>query len=232
MRTLAKVVSVIVAISALTVMAPGHADEVTVAQVSPGFFNTVKTQAQDRLDTLVDAIMTPIVDINITSRDIDCLAHNIYYEAGSEPEEGKVAVAMVTINRVRDGRFGRSICSVVDQRTQTVRSREVTTTKMIQTGFFGRPEAVKQTSVIVENVVVCQFSWRCMFVRVPKSTDERWEESQRVATELLRGNYSSWQTKYGNALYFHATNVRPVWAHQKHHVARIGGHHFYADNKI
>ena len=36
-------------------------------------------------------------DFNL--KDIQCLARNIYFEAGSEPEEGKVAVGLVTINR-------------------------------------------------------------------------------------------------------------------------------------
>ena len=193
---------------------------------------TVQKHAEDRLDNLVDAIMTPIVDINVSSKDIDCLAKNIYYEAGSEPEEGKVAVAMVTINRVRDGRFGRSICSVVSQRTQTVRSREVTTVKMVQAGWFGQPQKQTQTTKVVQNVEVCQFSWKCMFVRKPKDADERWEESQRVATELLRGNYATWQAKYSDALYFHATAIHPVWARQKQYVNRIGGHQFYADRDI
>ncbi|CAB4129186.1 Cell wall hydrolase, SleB [uncultured Caudovirales phage] len=211
-------------------MAPGHANEVEVQKQS--FFSTVKTQAQERLDNLVDVIMSPIVDINISSKDRDCLAKNIYYEAGNEPEEGKVAVAMVTINRVRDGRFGKTVCSVVDQRTTRVKSIEVTETKMVQTGLFGRPEAVKQKAMVVQNVEVCQFSWRCMFVRKPKDADERWEESQRVAQELLQGNYGIWQAKYSDALYFHATGVRPAWARQKQHVNRIGGHIFYADRNI
>ena len=209
-------------------MAPGQAEEVQ----SQSFINTVTTQAKDRLDNLVDAIMSPIVDINISSKDIDCLAKNIYYEAGNEPEEGKVAVAMVTINRVRDGRFGKTICSVVDQRTQTVRSREVTTTKMVQAGWFGTPQAVINKTRVIENVTVCQFSWKCMFVHKPKDVDDRWDESQRVATELLKGQYTNWQVKYGNALYFHATTIRPVWAKQKQYVSRIGGHLFYADRNI
>jgi spore germination cell wall hydrolase CwlJ-like protein len=225
-----KIISVIVSIIALTVMAPGHADEVEVQKQT--FFSTVKTQAQERLDNLVDVIMSPIVDINISSKDVDCLAKNIYYEAGNEPEEGKVAVAMVTINRVRDGRFGKSVCSVVDQRTTRVKSIEVTETKMVQVGLFGKPEAVKQKALVVQNVDVCQFSWRCMFVRKPKDTDDRWEESNRVAQELLRGNYSMWQAKYSTALYFHATAVRPSWSKSKQPVSRVGGHVFYADRDI
>ena len=227
MRT---IVSTIVAILALTVMAPGHAEEVEVQKQS--FFSTVKTQAQERLDNLVDVIMSPIVDINISSKDVDCLAKNIYYEAGNEPEEGKVAVAMVTINRVRDGRFGKSVCSVVDQRTVRVRTIEVSEEKMVRTGFFGTPEKQKVKSFVTQNADVCQFSWRCMFVRKPKDTDERWEESNRVAQELLRGNYGIWQAKYSDALYFHATAVRPAWAKSKQPVSRVGGHVFYADRDI
>ena len=209
-------------------MAPGHAEEVQ----SQNFFDTVTSQAKDRLDTLVDVIMRPIVDITISSKDIDCLAKNIYYEAGSEPEEGKVAVAMVTINRVRDGRFGKSICSVVDQRTIKVKSIEVTETKMVQGGFFGTPIPIQKKSLVVQNVEVCQFSWRCMFVRKPKDTDERWEQSQDVARRLLKGDYNTWQGKYSEALYFHATSIRPVWAKQKQYVNRIGGHYFYADRNF
>ena len=230
MRTLAKVISVIVAISALTVMAPGHAEEVEVQKQT--FFNTVKTQAQDRLDTLVDVIMSPIVDINLSSKDRDCLARNIYYEAGNEPEEGKVAVAMVTINRVRDGRFGKTVCSVVDQRTTRVKSIEVTETRMVQTGLFGRPEAVKQKTLVVKNLEVCQFSWRCVFVHKPKDADERWNTSQAVAERLLRGEYGQWQTKYSDALYFHANSIRPAWAKSKQLVTQVGGHRFYADRNI
>jgi len=209
-------------------MAPGHAEEVQ----SQSFINTVTTQAKDRLDNLVDAIMSPIVDINISSKDVDCLAKNIYYEAGSEPEEGKVAVAMVTINRVRDGRFGKSVCSVVDQRTIRVKTIEVSEDKMVQTGMFGTPEKQTVKTFITQNAEVCQFSWRCMLVQKPKSTDERWVESRRVAEQLLKGDYGIWQAKYSEALYFHATSVRPVWAKSKQYVNRIGGHHFYADRNI
>lgn len=47
---------------------------------------------------------------------IDCLAENIYFEAGYEPERGQIAVAFVTINRVKSGFFERDICGVVKQK--------------------------------------------------------------------------------------------------------------------
>ncbi len=51
-------------------------------------------------------------------KQVDCLAENIYHEAGFEPEKGKQAVALVTINRTQDERFPSQICEVVKQKTQ------------------------------------------------------------------------------------------------------------------
>jgi spore germination cell wall hydrolase CwlJ-like protein len=50
---------------------------------------------------------------------VDCLAENIYYEAGFEPRDGKIAVAMVTLNRVQDPQFPKDICSVVKQKVKS-----------------------------------------------------------------------------------------------------------------
>lgn len=51
------------------------------------------------------------------NRELKCLADNIYYEAGNQSTQGKLAVAAVTINRVKSPRFPKSVCSVVYQRT-------------------------------------------------------------------------------------------------------------------
>lgn len=47
--------------------------------------------------------------------EIDCLAKNIYFEARSEPIDGKLAVGHVVLNRVADKRYPASICEVVRQ---------------------------------------------------------------------------------------------------------------------
>ena len=54
---------------------------------------------------------------NIQSNDVNCLARNIFYEAGNQSRSGKIAVAHVTINRLRKN-FAKSICQVVYQRNQ------------------------------------------------------------------------------------------------------------------
>jgi spore germination cell wall hydrolase CwlJ-like protein len=49
-------------------------------------------------------------------RQISCLARNIYYEAGFESDEGKLAVATVTMNRVEHKHFPQTVCDVVYQK--------------------------------------------------------------------------------------------------------------------
>lgn len=45
--------------------------------------------------------------------DVECLAKNIYHEARGEGLAGKVAVAQVTVNRVKSRQFQSTICGVV-----------------------------------------------------------------------------------------------------------------------
>jgi len=85
-------------------------------------------------------------------KSLDCLAINVYREAGHEPFEGKVAVAQVTMNRVKSNKFPRSVCAVVYQKSR----------------FTER--------------VVCQFSWYCDSKHRNRPIDEEaYEESYRVA---------------------------------------------------
>jgi spore germination cell wall hydrolase CwlJ-like protein len=56
--------------------------------------------------------------LKYTTADSQCLAKNIYHEAGVEPIEGKYAVAQVTLNRLKTGRWGHSICDVVYSKAQ------------------------------------------------------------------------------------------------------------------
>lgn len=87
---------------------------------------------------------------------IQCLAQNIYWEAASEPFEGKVAVAQVTLNRMNSGKFPNTVCGVVQQRN------------------------------IFYDKVVCQFSWFCESTYKTKPVHPKlWEESETVAKKVL-----------------------------------------------
>jgi spore germination cell wall hydrolase CwlJ-like protein len=190
-----KIVSIFVAIIALTVMAPGQAQ-------------------------------------SINKKDLDCLARNIYYEAGLESEEGKAAVGLVTINRSRDEKFPNTICGVVNQRTVFSVPKTVTHVRQVTTGvIFKTVKQVKETQTVWISRSVCQFSWRCENVRRIKYDTERWTSSVAVARELLEGGYDELRDKYGDAMYFHEKHIKPIWAKQKRFITRLGGHLFYADRK-
>lgn len=50
-----------------------------------------------------------------SSDDLICLARNIYFEAATESDLGKYAVAHITINRYMHSNWPRSICNVIYQ---------------------------------------------------------------------------------------------------------------------
>jgi spore germination cell wall hydrolase CwlJ-like protein len=52
-------------------------------------------------------------NLSLSPKEMDCLAKNIYFEAGAEDRAGKVAVAQITYNRLRDGRWGKTFCQVI-----------------------------------------------------------------------------------------------------------------------
>ena len=52
------------------------------------------------------------------SRELECLAGAIYFEAKSESLQGQLAVGHVVANRANSGRFPSSYCGVVFQRSQ------------------------------------------------------------------------------------------------------------------
>ena len=88
------------------------------------------------------------------------MTKNIYWEAASEPVEGKVGVAQVTMNRVESGKFASSVCGVVYQK-----------------------------NVFYEKVV-CQFSWYCENVnKIRPIHKEMWKESEEVAKKVLLENF-------------------------------------------
>lgn len=89
-------------------------------------------------------------------KQLGCLAKNIYHEAGSEPFEGKVAVAQVTMNRVNSGQFPDDVCKTIYQKN------------------------------VVYDKVICQFSWTCDRVTGPPPVHKaNYAESMEVAKKVL-----------------------------------------------
>lgn len=53
-------------------------------------------------------------------KQLACMARNIYHEAGHEPFQGKIAVAQITMNRLKHQSFPKTVCDVVYQRNAKV----------------------------------------------------------------------------------------------------------------
>jgi spore germination cell wall hydrolase CwlJ-like protein len=101
-------------IRALALIAGLLLTALAVQQVTTKKFETLKISA--------GLYSTDIVSIKTREKELNCLAINIYREAGYEPFEGKVAVGQVTMNRVKDPNFPNDVCGVVYQKTTAVRT--------------------------------------------------------------------------------------------------------------
>jgi len=114
----------------------------------------------DELRSGVEAMPAGYVTATEKIRQLDCLTRNIYWEAASEPFEGKVAVAQVTMNRLASGRFGDSVCGVIYQKNI----------------FYER--------------VICQFSWVCETTHKTRPVyPPLWAESELVAKKVMLENF-------------------------------------------
>ncbi len=56
-------------------------------------------------------------------RELECLALTIYFEARGEPDEGKIAVGHVVMNRASHPLFPHKVCEVVRQGGEKLRFR-------------------------------------------------------------------------------------------------------------
>lgn len=140
-------------------------------------------------------------------KQVQCLAKNIYFEARNESVDGQIAVAFVTLNRVKSEEFPNNICDVVEQKTRVTN--------------------------IGDKRVVCQFSWYCE--RVPKylytnnvltnRNDPLYNEIRDVALYVY-ANYERLEDPTQGSLFYHANYVSPNWRNLQK-VTQIGAHIFY-----
>ena len=134
-----------------------------------------------------------------TKKQIECLAENIYFEAAHEPEQGKVAVAFVTLNRVKSKFFGNDICGVVKQKAGGV----------CQFSWYceDRPKAISQNRLLTN------------------SNNSLYNDIRNLAIYVY-ANYEMINDPTKGALFYHADYVRPGWKNMEK-TAVIGRHIFY-----
>jgi spore germination cell wall hydrolase CwlJ-like protein len=153
-------------------------------------------------------------------RDIYCLTEAIYFESLGEPEQGKIAVANVIMNRANweptndrnkhHYEFSKSICDVVN---------------------FKAPKTWKRKGK-VKSVMVCAFSYRCergfhrKLARVKHN--DKWNEIKTLATDAYLSYNSNENTDPSEgAQFYHANYVKPKWRKVYKKTRQIGAHIFY-----
>lgn len=70
------------------------------------------------LVALLAASVSPVSSLEYKNNVMECMAKNIFYEAGNQSIKGKIAVAYVTYNRTLNDKFPDNVCSVVYQTGQ------------------------------------------------------------------------------------------------------------------
>lgn len=151
----------------------------------------------DEMFSTTIGIATERRPIEVTDGDLECMAKNIYFEAGTESWTGKLAVGRVVLNRVADARYPGNICDVIyDGYRPGYRN--------CQFSWYCDGKSDRITDRI----------------RVSKN----WQDSERAAVMILLGGYEG---IVEGATHYHANYVRPAWRHELTFVTRIDTHIFY-----
>ena len=147
--------------------------------------------------------------VKYTPADAECLAKNIYFEAGVESTAGKLAVANVTINRAADKNYPNTICEVVQEGIH----------------YYN---ATKDEYFPVRDR--CQFSWYCDGLLDEPREGRTWESAQKLAERVLVNHYDKALIDITDgATHYHANwmETYPNWSKQKKVMASIDRHIFY-----
>ena len=147
--------------------------------------------------------------VKYSPADAECLAKNIYFEAGVESTAGKLAVANVTINRAANKNYPNTICGVVQEGIH----------------YYN---AQKNEHFPVRDR--CQFSWYCDGLLDEPREGKTWESAQELAERVLVNHYDKALIDITDgATHYHANWMEkyPKWSKQKKVMASIDRHIFY-----
>ena len=141
----------------------------------------------------------------VNSEELECMSKNIYFEAAMESTAGKLAVAQVTMNRVRSTHYPNTVCKVITQG------------KHYSSGF-----PVKDR---------CQFSWYCDGkLDEPPTAGSMWKHSQEIAEYVL--STPDLKDITDGATHYHADYISsPRWADPRRRTVEIDTHIFYNKSK-
>lgn len=134
---------------------------------------------------------------SFTRKQVECLASNIYFEGRNQSDRGKIAIGLVTMNRVVSNKFANSVCSVVEQRAKGT----------CQFSWW------------------CDAKLRARALARRFVEQDSYDEIHRIAAWIYF-YYNRIEDITHGATFYHATYVQPRWKNVEQTV-RIGDHIFY-----
>lgn len=145
-----------------------------------------------------EPIQLSFSDLDVsTQKQVMCLAENIFHEASLEPVDGKLAVAFVTLNRLKNDNFPNSVCGVVKE---------------------------KRAKNVCQFSWYCQ--GKQSFNHLTRHHKQVYNDIIQLATDVYIDT-DSFKDPTSGALFYHANYVNPYWSKVKIKVATIGKHIFY-----
>ena len=113
------------------------------------------------------------------AQDIHCLAQNIYHEARGEPLEGQIAVAQVTMNRVKSSQFHNTVCAVVYAHKQF--SWTLDKRKLVKDSKAWQRSVAVATAVLTKSVHLPDFKALYFHTRQVRPS---WAKTKRIAAVI------------------------------------------------
>ena len=136
----------------------------------------------------------------VDSSELECMSKNIYFEAALESTAGKLAVAQVTMNRVKSTNYPNTVCAVITQGKHYA---------------SGHPVRDR-----------CQFSWYCDGKGDDPHKGRMWRDSAAVAEYVL--STPTLMDITDGATHYHANYIdSPRWADPKRKTVAIDTHIFF-----
>ncbi|WP_019241806.1 MULTISPECIES: cell wall hydrolase [Bacillus] len=134
--------------------------------------NKIKDQKINEGDVLV-------LPKTLTSQEKDLMARLVHAEAKGEPYKGKVAVAVVVLNRVDSDKFPNTVTKVINAKGQF---------SPVANGSIKKPASAESKKAVNEAIALQHKGTKATFFYNPDKTNDKWIKSLPVLAKI--GNHT------------------------------------------
>ena len=178
--------------------------------------SNVSVNKTPKIDQMIDSLRGNAAAMTTNEhkrQELLCLAENIYHESRNQSITGQLGVGLVTMNRVKSGRFPDTVCKVVRQGKHKV------------------TVLADNNKVYIPILNQCQFSWYCDGKSDKIYDFDAFRDILKLSLFLMlyleEGGDTLIDDLTKGALYYHTDAVSPHWVGNKRYILTIDKHIFY-----